>query len=162
MAQAAAAAAAAISALGADPQLSRMECDLLRDQIKKQDSELKIAKQRERELQRQLEQVQQQRDQLLNKESDGGNWFARRVVDLEREQSEWNTEKQSVEVKISILVTDLSVILLSYTCITVYMYIYIICIHYIYNIYIVYCYFSLGSIICLIACLSLVNPVMGR
>ena len=114
MAQAAAAAAAAISALGplsADPQLSRMECDLLRDQIKKQDSELKIAKQRERELQRQLEQVQQQRDQLLNKESDGGNWFARRVVDLEREQSEWNTEKQSVEVKISILVADLSVIL---------------------------------------------------
>ena len=120
------AAAAAISALGADPQLSRMECDLLRDQIKKQDSELKIAKQRERELQRQLEQVQQQRDQLLNKESDGGNWFARRVVDLEREQSEWNTEKQSVEVKISILVTDLSVILLSYTyiqCIYVYIYI---------------------------------------
>ena len=161
MAQAAAAAAAAISALGADPQLSRMECDLLRDQIKKQDSELKIAKQRERELQRQLEQVQQQRDQLLNKESDGGNWFARRVVDLEREQSEWNTEKQSVEVKISVLVTDLSVILLSYTyiqCIYVYIYtIYIICIY-----YIVDRYFPLDSIICLIACLSLLNPVMGR
>ena len=84
-------------------------------------------------------------------------------MDLEREQSEWNTEKQSVEVKISILVTDLSVILLSYTCIQcICIYIYIICIHYIYIIYIVYCYFSLGSIICLIACLSLVNPVMGR
>ncbi|CAL1135084.1 unnamed protein product [Cladocopium goreaui] len=108
-AQAAAAAAAAISALGAGPQgLSRMESDVLRDQLKKQDSQLKIAKQREIELQQKLDEVQKERDKLLNKESDGGNWFAKRVVDLEREASEWNAERQSVDARISQLVDIVS------------------------------------------------------
>ena len=108
-AQAAAAAAAAISALGAGPQgLSRMESDILRDQLKKQDSQLKIAKQREIELQQKLEEVQKDRDKLLKKESDSGNWFAKRVVDLEREASEWNAERQSVDVRISQLVDIVS------------------------------------------------------
>lgn len=107
-AQAAAAAAAAISALGAGPQGSRMESEVLRDQLKKQESQLKIAKQREIELQQKLDEVQKERDRLLNKESDGGNWFAKRVVDLEREASEWNAEKQSVDARISQLMDIVS------------------------------------------------------
>ena len=85
-----------------------MESEVLRDQLKKQESQLKIAKQREIELQQKLDEVQKERDRLLNKESDGGNWFAKRVVDLEREASEWNAEKQSVDARISQLMDIVS------------------------------------------------------
>lgn len=106
-AHAAAAAAAAISALGAplDPSgAQRLECDALRVQVREQDSELRAAKQREEELRRELEELRAERRGLLHSASEGGNWFAKRVVDLERQHSEFNMEWQSVEVRVSELV----------------------------------------------------------
>jgi len=103
-AQAAAAAAAAMAALGSQQMQPHgtAECQKLREQLRHQDAELKQYKQREAQLQKDLEELRRERDRLAKE--GGKDALARRVADLEHENEAWNSEWNSVEARVNGLV----------------------------------------------------------
>jgi len=105
-AQAAAAAAAAMAALGPISQQMHphgaSECQKLREQLRRQEAELKQAKQREAQLQKDLQELRKERENLTK---GGRDVLVQRVSDLEQENKAWNSEWQSVEARVSGLVS---------------------------------------------------------
>eukprot|EP00930_Biecheleria_cincta_P059386 TRINITY_DN45124_c0_g1_i1.p1 TRINITY_DN45124_c0_g1~~TRINITY_DN45124_c0_g1_i1.p1 ORF type:complete len:417 (-),score=88.49 TRINITY_DN45124_c0_g1_i1:91-1293(-) len=113
VAEAAAAAAAVVAALSAPPltQLTgevaaiedcQEECKLLREKVRSQELALKIARQREEQLEQELMEVQRERDYLIR--ASGNSKLMCCVSELEQENRICRSELTSIEDRISDLV----------------------------------------------------------